>query len=83
MTRLIDRAQNDLKQCWRAVKHKLNNNNNNKSNDRHSMQESFSTGPGSSVVECPLQGTGGHGFDPRPRHTKVLSAPRLTLRLTG
>ena len=24
------------------------------------------------LVECPLRGTGGHGFDPRPRHTKVV-----------
>ena len=23
-------------------------------------------------VECPLQGTGDHGFDPGPRHTKVV-----------
>ena len=23
-------------------------------------------------VECPLRGTGGHGFDPGPRHTKVV-----------
>ena len=36
-------------------------------------------------VECPLRGTGGHGFDPGPRHTKVvkmvLAAPRLALRV--
>ena len=24
------------------------------------------------LVECPLRGTGGHGFDPEPRHTKGL-----------
>ena len=40
------------------------------------MKESMSfhteiTGPESSV-ECPLRGTGGHGFDPGPRHTKVV-----------
>ena len=23
-------------------------------------------------VECPLRGTGGHGFDPGPRHSKVV-----------
>ena len=23
-------------------------------------------------VRCPLRGTGGHGFDPGPRHTKVV-----------
>ena len=44
----------------------------------------YDTGPGSSVVECPLQGTGGHGFDHGPRHTKVVkmvqSKPRLALR---
>ena len=31
----------------------------------------WATGPDSSV-ECPLRGTGGHGFDPGPRHTKVV-----------
>ena len=47
------------------------------------------TGPApiAQLVECPLRGTGGHGFDPGPRHTKVvkmvLAAPRLALRLTG
>ena len=30
------------------------------------------TGPGSPVVECPLQGTVGHGFDPGRQHTKVV-----------
>ena len=43
--------------------------------------------PIAQLVECPLRGTGGHGFDPGPRHTKVvkmvLAAPRLALRLTG
>ena len=29
--------------------------------------------PIAQLVECPLQGTGGHGgFDPGPRHTKVV-----------
>ena len=28
--------------------------------------------PIAQVVECPLLGTGGHGFDPGPRHTKVV-----------
>ena len=28
--------------------------------------------PIAQLVECPLRGTGGHGFDPRPRHTKVV-----------
>ena len=26
------------------------------------------------VLECPLQGTGGHGFDSGPRHTKVVNS---------
>ena len=26
----------------------------------------------SQLVECPLRGTGGPGFDPGPRHTKVV-----------
>ena len=43
--------------------------------------------PIAQLVECPLRGTGGHGFDPGPRHTKVvkmaLAAPRLALRFTG
>ena len=30
------------------------------------------TDPGSSVVECPLRGTGGHGFDPGLQYTKVV-----------
>ena len=42
------------------------------------------TGPVAQSVERPLRGTGGHGFDPGPRHTKVvkivLAAPHLTLR---
>ena len=25
------------------------------------------------IVECPLRGTGGHGFDPGTRHTKVVN----------
>ena len=43
--------------------------------------------PIAQLVECPLRGTGGHGFDAGPRHTKslkmVLAAPRLALRFTG
>ena len=27
--------------------------------------------PMAQLVECALRGTGGHGFDPGPRHTKV------------
>ena len=29
--------------------------------------------PVAQLVECPLQGTGGHGFDSEPRHTKVVN----------
>ena len=49
----------------------------------------FLTAPVAEVVheECSLRGTGGHGFDPGPRHTKlvkiVLVAHRLVLKLTG
>ena len=28
--------------------------------------------PIAQLVECPLRGTGGHGFDPGPRHTKAV-----------
>ena len=28
--------------------------------------------PVAQSVECPLRGTGDHGFDPGPRHTKVI-----------
>ena len=28
--------------------------------------------PIAQLVECPLRGTGGHGFNPGPRHTKVI-----------
>ena len=28
--------------------------------------------PIAQLVECPLRGTGGHGFDPGPRNTKVV-----------
>ena len=28
--------------------------------------------PIAQLAECPLRATGGHGFDPRPRHTKVI-----------
>ena len=42
---------------------------------------------GAQLVECLIWGTGGHGFDPGPGHTKVikmvLAAPRLALRHTG
>ena len=37
----------------------------------------FRPAPIAQLEECPLRGTGGHGFDP------VLAAPRLALRLTG
>ena len=30
--------------------------------------------PIAQLVECPLRGTGGHGFDPGPRHTKVVKS---------
>ena len=30
------------------------------------------TGPVAQSVECLLRGTGGHGFDPRLQHTKVI-----------
>ena len=44
----------------------------------------YEPAPIAQLVECPLRGTGGHGFDPGPRHTKmVLAAPRLALRFTG
>ena len=32
----------------------------------------INTGPGTQVVDCPPRGTGGHRFDSRPRHTKVV-----------
>ena len=32
----------------------------------------FSPAPIAQLVECPLRGTGGYGFDPGPRHTKVV-----------
>ena len=32
----------------------------------------ISPAPVAQWVECPLLGTGGHGFDPGPRHTKVV-----------
>ena len=34
--------------------------------------QSTSPAPIAQLVECPLRGTGGHGFDPRQRHTKVV-----------
>ena len=43
--------------------------------------------PVAQSVERPLRGSGGHGFDPVPLHTKgvkmVLAGPRLELRRTG
>ena len=32
----------------------------------------YKPAPIAQLVECPLRGTGGHGFDPAPRHTKVV-----------
>ena len=32
----------------------------------------LSPAPIAQLVECPLRGTGDHGFDPGPRHTKVV-----------
>ena len=32
----------------------------------------FLLAPAAQVVECPLRGTGGHGFDPGPRQTKLV-----------
>ena len=32
----------------------------------------FLPAPVAQVVACPLRGTGGHGFDPGPRHTKLV-----------
>ena len=32
----------------------------------------FLPAPVAEVVKCPLRGTGGHGFHPRLRHTKVV-----------
>ena len=31
-----------------------------------------SPAPIAKLIECPLRGTGGHGFDPGLRHTKVV-----------
>ena len=28
--------------------------------------------PVAQLVECPLRGTGSHGFDPGPRHTEIV-----------
>ena len=33
---------------------------------------SDSLAPVAQYIECPLRGTGGHGFDPGLRHTKVV-----------
>ena len=40
----------------------------------HSYHVPFAISPApiAQLVECPLRGTGGHGFDPGPRHTKVV-----------
>ena len=37
--------------------------------------------PIAQLVECPLRGTGDHGFDPKPRHTKIIKqvAQRATI----
>ena len=32
----------------------------------------FAPAPIAQLVECPFRGTGGHGFDPGPRHTKAV-----------
>ena len=32
----------------------------------------ISPAPIAQLVECPLRGTGSHGFDPGPRHIKVV-----------
>ena len=57
--------------------------------DRHSLKEHIqliNPAPVAKSVECLLRGRGGHGFDPGPRHTKVikmvLASPPLTLGLT-
>ena len=36
------------------------------------QSQSLSPAPITQLVECPLRGKGGHGFDPGPRHTKVV-----------
>ena len=38
----------------------------------HRIARSPGPAPIAQLVECPLRGTGGHGFDPGPRHTKVV-----------
>ena len=47
----------------------------------------FVPAPVAPVVECPLQGTGGHGFNPGPWQTKVVkngtSCSSIGLRLMG
>ena len=39
--------------------------------------------PVAQLVECPRWGTGGHGFDPGPRHTKIVKMVLAAFRLTG
>ena len=36
------------------------------------LLSSIRPAPIAQLVECPFRGTGGHGFDPGPRHTKVV-----------
>ena len=40
--------------------------------DQLSYTVRFVPTPIAQLVECPLRGMGGHGFDPGPRHTKVV-----------
>ena len=73
MDRLTDRARNDLKSVEGC-----------KTPTHHLGRPR--PAPVAQLVECQLRGTGGHRFDPGPRHTKVvkngLAAPRLALRFT-
>ena len=39
---------------------------------RGGLFNTWRTGPGSSIGRVSAPGTGGHGFDPRPRHTEVV-----------
>ena len=53
----------------------------------YSLMHVSCTAPIAQLVECPLRGTGGHGFDPGPRHTKVVkngtSCPSLGTQTYG
>ena len=42
------------------------------SNVSYESYSSDEPAPIAQLVECPLRETGGHGFDPGPRHTKVV-----------